>query len=223
MVFLDVEKAFESVWHDGLLHKLVIFICYLYLTKIIASFCSGRSFHVSVNQTDSATHPIPYDVAQGAILSPSLYNFFTDESPQINESETATFADDTAIFVSILFPRNSISGRSKFTAKAQAIYFRRCWSPRKLPTAHIRVGGHPIPWSTKVKYLGVTLDKRLTFAGHTAKSIEKSEKAFRILYSFFKRKSKFNVCIINYYITKRAFARFYLMGLKPGTTVPVKI
>jgi hypothetical protein len=210
MVFLDVEKAFESAWHEGLLHKLVISNCYLYLTKIIASFRSGRSFHVSVNQTDSATHHIPYGVPQDAILSPSLYNFFTDNSPQINESETATFADDTAIFVSILFPRNSNSGRSKFTAKAQAIYFTGCWSTRKLPTAHIRVGDHPIPWSTKVKYLGVTLNKRLTFAGHMARSIEK---AFRILYCIhFSKVSRSLMCIINYYFTKRAFARFYLMG-----------
>jgi hypothetical protein len=77
--------------------------------------------------------------------------------------------------------------------KTQAIFFTRCWSPRKLPTTHIKVGGHSIPWSTEVKYLGVTLDKRLTFASHTARSIEKSEKAFRILYSFFNRKSKLSV------------------------------
>jgi hypothetical protein len=87
-VFFDVEKAFDSVWHEGLLLKLVISNCYLYLTKIIASFLSGHSFHVSVNKTDFATPPIPYGVAQGAILSPSLYNFFTADSPQSNESET---------------------------------------------------------------------------------------------------------------------------------------
>jgi hypothetical protein len=85
MFFLDMEKAFDSV-PDRLLHKLVISICYLYLTKIIASFLTGRSFHVSVNKTGSATHPIPYGVPQGAILSPSLYNFFTADSPQSNKS-----------------------------------------------------------------------------------------------------------------------------------------
>jgi hypothetical protein len=100
MVFLDVEKAFDSVWHEGLLLKLVISNCYLYLTKIIASFISGRSFHVSVNKTDSVIHHISCGVPQGAILSLSLYNFFTADSPQSNESETTTFADDTAIIVS---------------------------------------------------------------------------------------------------------------------------
>jgi hypothetical protein len=101
MAFLDVKKAFDSVWHEGLLPKLLISNCYLYLTKIIASFLSSRSFHVSVNKTDSDTHPFPYPFPpQGAILSNSLYNFFAADSAQSNESETGTFADDTAILVS---------------------------------------------------------------------------------------------------------------------------
>jgi hypothetical protein len=84
----------------ALLHKLVISNCYLYITKIIVSLFSGRSFQVSVNKTDSATHSISCGVPQGAILSSTLYNFFTADSPQSNESEAATFADDIAIFVS---------------------------------------------------------------------------------------------------------------------------
>jgi hypothetical protein len=123
----------------------VISNCYVYLTKIIASFFSGRSFHVYVNKTDSATHPLPYGVPQGSIFSLSLYNFFTADSPQSNESETDTFADDTAIFVSGGDPRvvcdklqrhfNSLSTYFKQSklkinvAKTQAIFFTRCWSP----------------------------------------------------------------------------------------------
>jgi hypothetical protein len=56
----------------------------------------------------------------------------------------------------------------------------------------IGIGGHPIPWSMEVKYLADTLDKGLTFANHTARYIEKSKKAFRILYSFFIKKSRLN-------------------------------
>jgi hypothetical protein len=165
MVFLDVQKAFDSVWHEELLHKLVISNCYLYLTKIIASFLSGRFFHVSVNKTDSATHPISYGIPQGAILSPSLYNFFT--SRQSNESETATFVDDTAIFVSSRDLRvvcdilqryiDSLSTYLKQwkikinSAKTQAIYFTRCWSSRKLPTAHIRPS-YPMVHRSKISW-----------------------------------------------------------------------
>jgi hypothetical protein len=67
-------------------------------------------------------------------------------------------------------------------SKTLAIYFTRCWAPRKLPSINISIGGHSIPWFSGVKYLGVTLDKRLTFASHTAKANEKLEKAFHIIY-----------------------------------------
>jgi hypothetical protein len=149
----------------------VISNCYLYLTKIIASFLSGRSFHVSINKTDSATHPIPYGVSQGAILSPSLYNFFTADLPQSNESETATFADDTAIFVSSgdpgvvcnILQRHLDSLSTYFkqwkikinAAKTQAIYFTRMlvsketancshqgWGP-----SYLMVHRGKVPWS----------------------------------------------------------------------------
>jgi hypothetical protein len=59
----------------------------------------------------------------------------------------------------------------------------------------IKLDDQEIPWSPEVKYLGLYLDKRLTFASHTAKSIKKAEMAFRILYSFLNRKSK--LCIQN--------------------------
>jgi hypothetical protein len=75
LVLLDVEKAFDSVWHKSSLHKLVTSNCYLYLTKIIVFFLNGRSFHFCVHKTSSATHSIPYGVRQGATLSPFLYNF----------------------------------------------------------------------------------------------------------------------------------------------------
>jgi hypothetical protein len=53
-----------------------------------------------LTKTNSATHPISNGVPQGAIISPFLYNLFTADSPQSNECETTTFADDTVIFVS---------------------------------------------------------------------------------------------------------------------------
>jgi hypothetical protein len=61
------------------------------------------------------------------------------------------------------------------SSKTQAIYFTRCWSPLRLKSFGIVLNEQEIPWAPEVKYLGVNLDKRLTFASHTAKSIEKAE------------------------------------------------
>jgi hypothetical protein len=148
------------------------------------------------NKTNSTTHPIPYGVPQGAILSPSLYNFFTADSPQSNECETATFADDTAIFVSDGNPNivcTALQGHLVNCStyfKTQAIYFTRCWAARKLPATNISIGGHPISWSTEENTLGLpsTRDSLLPV---TPPSLAKNlDKAFRILHSFFNRKSR---------------------------------
>jgi hypothetical protein len=46
MVLLDVEKAFESVWHEALLNKLLVNGCDIFLARLIYSFLKNRSFQV---------------------------------------------------------------------------------------------------------------------------------------------------------------------------------
>jgi hypothetical protein len=59
--------------------------------------------------------------------------------------------------------------------KTQAIYFTRRTSSQMLPASGIKLYDREIPWwSPKVKYLGLYLDKRLTFASHTAELIKKA-------------------------------------------------
>jgi hypothetical protein len=81
------------------------------------------------------------------------------------------------------------------SSKSHAIYFTRCWSPLRLPSFGIVLSEHEIPWTPEVKYLGLILDKKLTFASHTSKSIKKVERTFQILYSFLNMKSK--LCLHN--------------------------
>jgi Reverse transcriptase (RNA-dependent DNA polymerase) len=81
MILLDVEKAFDSVWHKALLHKLLQRGCDIFLGRLIFSFVKGRSFQVSVCSAKSSSHNILFGVPQGAILSPTLYNIFTLDVP----------------------------------------------------------------------------------------------------------------------------------------------
>jgi hypothetical protein len=57
----------------------------------------------------------------------------------------------------------SVSNRClNYIPYTQAIYFTICWAPRKLPSTNISIDGHPIKWSTEVKYIGATSNKRFT-------------------------------------------------------------
>jgi hypothetical protein len=73
MLLLDVEKAFDSVWHESLLHKLLSKGCNISLVRLIFSFLKERSFQVCVGKAESLSCNISYSVPQGAILSPTLY------------------------------------------------------------------------------------------------------------------------------------------------------
>ena len=48
IVLLDVEKGFDSIWHNGLIFKLNKFGYPIYLQKMVQSFLSERSFVVNI-------------------------------------------------------------------------------------------------------------------------------------------------------------------------------
>lgn len=52
-VYIDVSKAFDKVWHEGLLYKLKIINTPKYLFNIISSFLSNRQFSVKINDNIS--------------------------------------------------------------------------------------------------------------------------------------------------------------------------
>jgi hypothetical protein len=110
MLLLDVEKAFDSVWHDALLHKFIQGGGNIFLARIIHSFLSGDVPQVSVGNANSSVYNIPYAIPQGAVLSPTLYIVFTSDAPTADGCELATFANDTAIFVSNSEPMNVCDG-----------------------------------------------------------------------------------------------------------------
>jgi hypothetical protein len=72
-VFLDIEKAFDTTWHTGLLYKLSELKFSASLIKLIASFLSNRKFKVSVEGELSSPRKIAAGVPQGSVLAPVLY------------------------------------------------------------------------------------------------------------------------------------------------------
>lgn len=97
LLTLDIEKAFDTVWHQGLIFKLIKNQFPDHLIKIISSFLQNRTFQVRVANTLSNKYTIPAGVPQGAVLSPTLFNIFINDIPKHTNTSLALFADDTAI------------------------------------------------------------------------------------------------------------------------------
>ena len=95
-IFIDVAQAFDKVWHDGLIYKIKRAFPGN-LCKLLESYLCERTFRVNHEEARSDFHPILAGVPQGSVLGPLLYLLYTADIPTTAETETATFADDTAI------------------------------------------------------------------------------------------------------------------------------
>ncbi|GFS93349.1 RNA-directed DNA polymerase from mobile element jockey [Trichonephila clavipes] len=96
-VFLDIQKAFDRVWHVGLLYKLIQINTPPHLIQLIFSFLTNRSFAVKVNSIHSTNRRINAGTPQGSSISPILFNTYVNDIPRTNQSTICTFADDTVI------------------------------------------------------------------------------------------------------------------------------
>jgi hypothetical protein len=97
-VFLDIEKAFDTTWHPGLLHKLPELEFLTSLIKFITSFRTNRKFKVLVHGKFSTPQETATGVPQGSVLAPILYNPYINDAPAASRTHFAPFADNTCIY-----------------------------------------------------------------------------------------------------------------------------
>ncbi|GFS47293.1 RNA-directed DNA polymerase from mobile element jockey [Trichonephila clavipes] len=96
-VFLDVKRAFDKMWHDGLIYKMIKLNFPEYLVKIIHNFLKNRSFRVKINFDFSNKGFPEAGCPQGSCLSPYLYNIYTYDFPHHPSVSICLFADDAAV------------------------------------------------------------------------------------------------------------------------------
>ena len=94
VIFLDICKAFDRVWHKGLLAKLPMFGLHHTLIKWISSFLSDRSIAIRVDGYLSNPHSIITGVPQGSVISPVLFILFINDLLS-SASSSFSLADDT--------------------------------------------------------------------------------------------------------------------------------
>ena len=100
-VFFDIQSAFDKVWHEGLLYKLVKLKVPHYLVRIVEAFLREQTFVAKVNGMFSSVKMIRAGVPQGGVLSPTLFSIYINDCPKRkvkNKRYTLLFADDLMCF-----------------------------------------------------------------------------------------------------------------------------
>lgn len=205
-VFLDIEKAFDRVWHDGLLQKMIQLQYQASTVNIIRSFLCYRSFSARVGTSSSSTRQLRAGVPQGSCLSPLLFNIYASDMPTHFNTEMAQFADDTMIMTLAHRPSTIIT-RLQFQLNQLDEWFKRnrirvnanksaatvfIGNKKLVPrlAAQLSIDGNPIPWERTVKYLGVVLDDRMSFGPHIREAVNKARGALNSLYPMLGRRSR---------------------------------
>ena len=97
-VFLDMSKAFDKVWHEGLIYKLKSMGVSNSLLKLIQSFLSNRFQRVLLNGQTSEWLPVKAGVPQGSLLGPLFFLIYINDLSENIELTVKLFADDTSLF-----------------------------------------------------------------------------------------------------------------------------
>ena len=98
-VFYDISKAFDRVWHEGLIYKLKAAGVSEDVLKWIQSYLSGRRQRVVLPGSFSEWVYIKAGVPQGSILGPLLFLLYINDIVKNIGSNIRLFADDTSLFI----------------------------------------------------------------------------------------------------------------------------
>ena len=97
-VALDISKAFDRVWHAGLLHKLKSYGISGQIFGLLSSFFSNRQLRVVLDGKSSQEYPVNAGVPQGSILGPTLFLLYINDLPDDVICDIAIYADDTTLY-----------------------------------------------------------------------------------------------------------------------------
>ena len=184
-VALDISKAFDRVWHAGLLDKLKSYGISGQIFSHISSFLSNRRLRVVLDGKSSQEYPVNAGVPQGSILGPTLFLLYINGLPDDVICDIAIYADDTTLYsrcdrASDLWQqlelaselesdlRDTVDWGKKWlvdfnAGKTQQVSFN--WSNNN-GSIDVKMGGSILEEKSSFKMLGLTFSSKLDWGSY---------------------------------------------------------
>lgn len=189
--FLDIEGAFSNTSFESMINALVAKEVNPIICNWVNSMLSGRIIKTSLLRADMAKS-VTAGCPQGGVLSPLLWNLVVDELLMKLNGEgyyTQGYADDIVVLIRGKFPsvvtdvmQSSLHRIEEWCSrvnlkvnpeKTVLIPFTKQTNLRSMKSPSFF--GEKLVFSDQVKYLGITLDPKLTWNKHVEKVINRAK------------------------------------------------
>ena len=214
---MDNSKAFNKVWHEGLLYKLESIGISGNLLNLFRSFLNDRYQRVVIHGQHSDWAPILAGVPQGSIL---VFPIYINDLPDNLNSLVKLFADDTSLFSMVHDPtlsakilNDDLSRISEWahrwkmlfnpdiTKQAQEVIFSRKNTKNDHPIVYFNEA--PNAHTTCQKHLGMHLDEKWNFNHLVKEKIAKANKGIGL------------ICKLAHVLPRQSLITIYKLFIRP--------
>ena len=194
-VFLDPSKAFDRVWHKGLLYKLECSGISRSLLALIRDFLANREQRVLLNGKNSELATISAGIPQGSVLGPLFFLVYINDLANDLKSDVKMFADDTSLF-SVVDDVDRTA--EELTSDLETVNLWACqwkmqfntdktvkliFSTKRVKPIHppLLLGNDAVTEKAGHKHLRMILDPKLNFQSHIKEAILKARQGIGLI------------------------------------------
>ena len=183
-VFVDLSAAYDTISHKLLLNKIYRMTSDIKFTNLTGNMLSNRRYFVELNGQKSRWRNQKNCLPQGSVLSPVLFNIYSNGQPIHKDTRSFIYADDLCIATQDASFEQS---ESTLSAALDSIgdYYEKNHLRANPDKTQIRVFdlrnrktniqlniswcGKKLEHTPSPIYLGVTLDRTLSYSTHITK------------------------------------------------------